>query len=97
MKQDKLIDVFLTVISREQRVEFSHISLFLAIYHQWQKNHWIEAIPITRRKLMASSKIRSTATYHKCIRELVELNIIRYLPSYHPKGSRIYFNTGILD
>jgi hypothetical protein len=47
---------------------------------------------VTRRELMAFSKIASVATYHKCIRELDAFGYIRYYPSYHPKlGSQVYW------
>ncbi|WP_454803175.1 hypothetical protein [Mucilaginibacter phyllosphaerae] len=50
---------------------------------------------MTRRELMAFSKIASIATYHKCIRELDAFGYIRYQPSYHPKlGSRVYWPAG---
>ena len=91
MRQDKIIEVFLTVISKDQRVEFSHVSLFLAIYYRWEVNHFTEAIPISRSRLMTLSKIKSTSTYHKCIKELEDLGCIKYEPSYHPKGSLIFW------
>lgn len=91
MRQDKMIEVFLTVISKDQRVEFSHISLFLAIYYQWKVNLRTNAIPVSRSTLMALSKIKSTCTYHKCIKDLEDLGCIKYHPSHHPKGSIIYW------
>ncbi|MBS1525844.1 MAG: hypothetical protein JST19_09370 [Bacteroidetes bacterium] len=39
---------------------------------------------------MVYSKIASTATYHKYIKQLDKFGYIRYRPSYHPvKGSSI--------
>jgi hypothetical protein len=35
---------------------------------------------------MNLSKIRSTATYHKCLGDLVYFGFIDYKPSFHPKG-----------
>lgn len=90
MKQNTIIAESLKVVSEDRCIEFSHISLFLAIYHQWQANYFTDAIPIVRKKLMALSKIRSTSTYHKCIKDLVNIGAIRYEPSYHPSGSVMY-------
>jgi hypothetical protein len=52
----------------------------------------VSPFPVTRRTLMAFSKIASIATYHKCIRELDAFGYIRYEPSFDPKrGSQVYW------
>lgn len=33
---------------------------------------------------MPASKIKSNATYHKCINELKDFGYIKYIPSYDP-------------
>ena len=82
-------------MSRDQRLIATHISLFSALFVQWQRNGFASPFAVTRRELMAFSKIASIATYHKCIRELDEYGYIRYQPSYHPKlGSQVYWPTG---
>lgn len=91
MEHKLLISSFLAGVVDEKKVEKSHLSLFLAIYCCWQNLEFKHPINISRRKLMKLSKIRSYATYHKCIRELVELKLIRYEPSYNPTGSLIYW------
>ena len=69
-----------------------HISILTAIFICWQHNGFREPFSVTRRKLMAYSKIASIATYHKCIRELITFMYIRYQPSYHPhKGSLVWW------
>jgi hypothetical protein len=91
MKPDQIITIFIAKASHNKKVEFSHISLFLAIYYRWQSLGFDHPIKITRKKLMTLSKIRSNATYHKCIRELVEMDFIKYEPSYNPTGSLIHW------
>jgi hypothetical protein len=95
MKQE-IIKSFLAKATNENTVGHSHICLFLAIYHQWQNHEFVTPIRISRSRLMRVSKIKSFATYHKCIRDLVELDLIKYEPSYHPIGSLIYWTERIL-
>ncbi|MBS1780777.1 MAG: hypothetical protein JST70_15725 [Bacteroidetes bacterium] len=69
----------------------THISLFFALYCDWVQNSG-QPFNITRNKIMANSKIRSTATYTRCIYDLKKWGYIEYAPSYHPAfGSRIDF------
>ena len=77
-------------MGKDRRLMATHISLFTALFVQWQRNDFISPFPVTRKELMAYSRIASVATYHKCIRELDEYGYIRYYPSYHPtKGSLV--------
>jgi hypothetical protein len=92
----EIIKSFLSKATNENAIGHSHICLFLAVYHQWQNHGFVNPIRISRSKLMRVSKIKSFATYHKCIRDLVELDFIRYEPSYHPIGSLIYWTDKIL-
>jgi hypothetical protein len=82
-------------IRGDERLFATHVSLFTALFVQWQRNRFISPFRVTRKELMAFSKIASIATYHKCIRELDEFGYIRYQPSYHPAlGSLVYWGTG---
>jgi hypothetical protein len=77
----------------DKRLLATHVSLFTALFIQWQRNSFTSPFPITRKELMGYSKIASVATYHKCIRELDEYGYIRYQPSFDPvKGSLVYWN-----
>ena len=78
------------LMGKDRRLMATHISLFTALFVQWQHNDFISPFQVTRKELMAHSRIASIATYHKCIRELDEYRYIRYYPSYHPvKGSLV--------
>jgi hypothetical protein len=82
-------------MSKDERLNATHISLFTGLFVQWQRNDYQSPFPVTRKLLMAHSRIASIATYHKCIRELDEYGYIRYQPSYHPKkGSLVYWPSG---
>lgn len=79
-------------LSSDSRMMSTHVSLFAALFVCWQHEGFNSPFAVTRRKLMAHSRIASIATYHKCIRELDEFGYIRYKPSYHPKlGSLVYW------
>lgn len=79
-------------MSADDRLMATHVSLFTALFIQWQRNNFVSPFPITRRELMTHSKIASVATYHKCIQQLEVYGYVRYLPNYHPqKGSLIYW------
>lgn len=79
----------------DSRMMATHVSLFTALFVCWQHSGFASPFAVTRKKLMAYSRIASIATYHKCIRELDEFGYIRYQPSYHPiRGSLVYWPPG---
>jgi hypothetical protein len=68
----------------------THVSLYNALFVCWQRSGYNNPFPVSRRMLMSYSRIASTATYHKCIKELETFEYIHYYPSYHPvKGSLV--------
>lgn len=84
------LDKFMRSAANDDRLLTSHISLFMAMFYYSPEKSTDAAFQVSRKKLMRYSKIKSIATYHKCVRELVEFGYIHYTPSYHPKkGSTI--------
>ena len=82
----------LRCMSKDERLNTTHVSLFTGLFVHWQRNSFASPFFITRKAVMAYSKIASIATYHKCIRELDAYGYISYQPSYHPKlGSQVYW------
>jgi hypothetical protein len=68
----------------------THVSLYNALFACWQRSGYNNPFPVSRRMLMSYSRIASTSTYHKCIKELETFEYIHYYPSYHPvKGSLV--------
>jgi hypothetical protein len=60
----------------------------MAIFQLWNQNRFQNPISISRDELMRISKIASTATYHKCMKDLTEREYVIYKPSFNPfKGS----------
>jgi hypothetical protein len=74
----------------DSRLKPAHLLLSIAICDKWASCEFTRAYQVSRGALMKASRIKSTATYHKAIRELQKFGYVRYYPSYHPtKGSRI--------
>ncbi len=71
-----------------------HLSLYMALFHKWNNAKFRNPISVARDDLMYLSKIGSTNTYTKCLKELDEWGYIKYSPShsYHV-GSKIYMYT----
>lgn len=82
--------------SKDSRLNPSHISLYMTLFHLWNSSYFRPEFFINRAEVMQISKIGSTATYHRCIKQLSHWNYILYQPSHNPfKGSKIrMFNFG---
>ncbi|SFB91252.1 hypothetical protein SAMN04489722_101244 [Algibacter lectus] len=76
--------------SKDNRLNPTHISLYVALFQIWNSNRFMEEFYINREEIMGFSKIGSKSTYHKCIKELNHWKYIIYYPSHNPfKGSKI--------
>lgn len=76
--------------AKDNRLNPTHISLYVALFQFWNHNFFKEEFHINREEVMDFSKIGSKSTYHKCIKELSHWNYLLYIPSHNPfKGSRI--------
>lgn len=72
----------------DDRLNSSHVSLYLALFQFWNMNRFKNPISIHREDTMRLSKIGSKNTYHKCITELSNWGFFLYCPSHNPlKGS----------
>ena len=68
-----------------------HISLFTTLSIYWLLNGRHNPFNIRRRYVMRDARIRSQATYHSKMSELVDWGFIEYIPSHHPeRGTTIY-------
>jgi hypothetical protein len=89
----QLLSGFSTKALKDDRVHPTHISMFISLIHHWMMDDFNHPVIICRRELMQMSKIKSKATYHKCIKELQTFGYIIYKPSFNPyKPTEIYFN-----
>jgi hypothetical protein len=84
MNYIKHLTGFFNSIAIEKTLNPTHISLYITIFQCWNVNRFKNPFTITREEMMRGSKIASTATYHKCIKELQRLGYLDYNPSFNP-------------
>ena len=88
MNYIKHLTGFFEKVSTDYDLNPTHISLYMAVFQLWNQNRFQNPISISRDELMRISKIASTATYHKCMKDLNERAFVIYKPSFNPfKGS----------
>jgi hypothetical protein len=84
----------LKAIQQHKGLNPFHISLYTAMLSLWQEQQYKTPFRVTRSRLMATSGIRSPATYHKCLKVLIAKEYIIYEPSFDKHiASRIAFIT----
>lgn len=84
MQADLVLMAFYEALSKDARISATHISLYMALFHKWALDRYQSPVAFTSREIMPLAKIDSRATYHKCMRDLVECGYIRYFPSSNP-------------
>jgi hypothetical protein len=91
MNYIKHLTGFFDAVSAEEELTPAHVSLYVALFQYWNINRFTNPIYVSRSELMRVSRIGSSSTYHKIMRELHELGYIWYEPSYNPfRGSAVY-------
>lgn len=74
----------------DDRLNPTHISLYMALFQEWNSNRFATEFYVTRGDLMKASKIGSKSTYHRCVKDLDCWGYLCYHPSKNPyKGSKI--------
>lgn len=90
MNYIKLLNAAFERFFFDERLNPTHISLYMALFQEWNSCRFSDTFYINRRDLMAASKIGSKSTYHRCIKELHDWEYLCYLPSKNPyKGSKV--------
>ena len=87
MEQVKELTNFYSAIKNDNRIGTTHISLYMALFQFYNLNRLENPIQITRTGVMEVAKISGLATYHNCMKDLVEYGYIQYQPSYNPSIS----------
>jgi len=81
---------FFVRLAEDKRLSSYHISLYLALFQQWNAQRFCEQFVITRAETMELSRLGSVNTYARCMKELSEWGYIRYIPSSNiHSGSRV--------
>ena len=90
MNYIKLLNAAFEKFFFDERLNPTHISLYMALFQEWNSSRFSNEFYINRRDLMFASKIGSKSTYHRCISELHTWEYLLYFPSKNPyKGSKI--------
>ncbi|MDN3664085.1 hypothetical protein ACFFU1_11455 [Algibacter miyuki] len=90
MNYIKHLNMCFEKFQEDTRLNPTHISLYMALFHFWNIYKFPETFYINRHEVMKLSKIGSKATYHRCLKKLSDWKFINYMPSHNPyKGSEI--------
>lgn len=72
----------------DDRLNPSHVSIYFALFKYWNLNRFQNPFSVARYEIMKLSKLKSTTTYSKCIKDLMKWNYLTYQASNNPyKGS----------
>lgn len=90
MNYIKLLNAAFSTFFFDDRLNPTHISLYMALFQEWNSSRFADEFFVNRRELMRCAKIGSKSTYHRCITDLDSWNYLTYFPSNNPyKGSKI--------
>lgn len=91
MKYLRQFNTFFNKALHDNLLNPSHISIYMALFQCWSCNNFQNPVSITREEVMKLSKISSRATYHRCLKYLITMGYIKYVPSFNPyKASQIF-------
>lgn len=72
----------------DDRLNPNQVSVYFALFKYWNLNRFQNPFSVARYEIMKLSKVKSTTTYSKCIKSLMEYGYLIYQPSTNPyKGS----------
>jgi len=81
---------FFARLAEDRRMSSYHISLYFALFQQWNADRFGEQFVITRAETMEISRLGSGNTYARCMKELSQWGYIQYIPSSNiHSGSRV--------
>lgn len=90
MNYIKLLNAAFERFYFDDRLNPTHISLYMALFQEWNSCRFADEFYVNRRDLMRVAKIGSKSTYHRCVTELDAWSYLSYFPSNNPyKGSKI--------
>lgn len=86
----KHLNAVFSLFAKDNRLNPTHISLYLAFFQIWNYNRFRDSFHVNRDDIMKLSKIGSKSTYHRCTKELHHYKYLIYEPSHNPfRGSVI--------
>jgi hypothetical protein len=87
----QLLEKFYKASFEDGRIGPTHISLYLALLHQRNRQNRKNPFTVTRAPVMKMARISSRHTYYKYLRDLHSFGYIKYSPSFHPlEGGSVF-------
>ncbi len=83
MNYIKHLTAFYELVSSDNRLFPSHVSLYMALFQFWNINHFENPVSICRKEVLQLSKIGSYNTYHRSLHDLHSFGYIKYEPSHN--------------
>jgi hypothetical protein len=81
---------FFERLAEDERLSSYHISLYIALFQQWNANRFRDQFTISRTEVMQLARIGSANTYARCMKELTDWGYIAYFPSSNlHSGSKV--------
>ena len=81
---------FFNRLAEDQRMTPYHISLYFALFQQWNAERFEDWFVISRSEMMQLSRIGSANTYARCMKELSDWGYVMYTASSNlHSGSRV--------
>lgn len=75
------LNAFFEKAAKEEWMVPHHYSLYMALFHTWNKLGFKKTIRVRREEIMKAAKIKSKCTYYRSLRELDARQYLVYLPS----------------
>ncbi|MEO8796047.1 MAG: hypothetical protein ABI390_11305 [Daejeonella sp.] len=75
------LNEFYTRLYHDKNLTAHHVSLYMALFQLWNQCHFAAEFPVNRLEVMQLSKIGSSNTYLRCLRQLTEWKYLIYIPS----------------
>ncbi len=88
------LSLFYNSIADDTRISATHISLYMALLHQWNLNGGLNPVEVKRSVLMKLARINARHTYNRCINSLKEYGYIKYQPAQNSfVPSKVFINS----
>lgn len=75
------IDLFFEIARHSPAINYGHIALYISLFRSWNHSFFSNPMGPTRNEIMAYAGIKSKECYYRLLREISELDLIRYYPS----------------
>ena len=75
------IDLFFEIARFSPAINYGHIALYISLFRAWNHSFFNNPMTPGRDDIMAYAGIKSKECYYRLLREISELDLIRYYPS----------------